>query len=126
APRFPHEVWRNGRECLIEFPIGTLRALGVNFPVGGGGYFRLLPGTLIASGIRLVNTVEGKPVMFYFHPWELDPEQPRPHMAWRHRFRHYVGQERLGAKLARLLRRTPFGTAREALGLTLTGTGAAS
>jgi len=124
APRFPHEIWRSGRESLIEFPIGTLRALGINLPVGGGGYFRLLPGRLIAAGIRLVNALEAKPVMFYFHPWELDTEQPRPEMAWRHRFRHYVGQGRLAAKLGALLRGTPFGTAREALGLTLDGTNA--
>lgn len=118
APRFPHEIWRSGQERLIEFPIGTLRALGVNLPIGGGGYFRLLPGSLIAGGIRLVNALEAKPVMFYFHPWELDPEQPRPVMAWRHRFRHYVGQDRLAAKLSALLQGTPFGTAREALELT--------
>jgi hypothetical protein len=124
APRFPHEIWRSGRESLIEFPIGTLRALGINLPVGGGGYFRLLPGRLITAGIRLVNALEAKPIMFYFHPWELDTEQPRPEMAWRHRFRHYVGQGRLAEKLGALLRGTPFGTARDALGLTLDGTNA--
>lgn len=117
APRFAHEVWRNGDSQLIEFPIGTARLCGVNLPIGGGGYFRLLPGKLIESGIRRVNLSEGNPVMFYFHNWELDPEQPRPPMAWHHRFRHYVGQERLAAKLARLLRRIPFGTARSVLGL---------
>jgi polysaccharide deacetylase family protein (PEP-CTERM system associated) len=117
APRFTHEVWRNGDTRLIEFPIGTARLCGINLPIGGGGYFRLLPGELIELGIRRVNTAEGNPVMFYFHNWELDPEQPRPPMAWRHRFRHYVGQERLATKLARLLRRIPFGTARSVLGL---------
>jgi polysaccharide deacetylase family protein (PEP-CTERM system associated) len=117
APRFSHEVWRNGDSRLIEFPIGTARLCGINLPIGGGGYFRLLPGELIESGIRRVNSTEGNPVMFYFHNWELDPEQPRPAMAWRHRFRHYVGQERLATKLSRLLRRIPFGTARAVLGL---------
>jgi polysaccharide deacetylase family protein (PEP-CTERM system associated) len=117
APRFAYDVWRNGRARLIEFPIGTIRVCGINLPIGGGGYFRLLPGRLVESGIRRVNTVERKPVMFYFHTWELDPEQPRPPMAWRHRFRHYVGQERLAAKLGHLLQRTAFGTARAVLGL---------
>jgi polysaccharide deacetylase family protein (PEP-CTERM system associated) len=117
APRFAYDVWRNGHARLIEFPIGTVRVCGINLPIGGGGYFRLLPGRLVESGIRRVNTVERKPIMFYFHTWELDPEQPRPSMAWRHRFRHYVGQERLAAKLGHLLQRTAFGTARAVLGL---------
>jgi polysaccharide deacetylase family protein (PEP-CTERM system associated) len=117
APRFPYEIWRNGHERLIEFPIGTVRLCGVNLPVGGGGYFRLLPGGLFEAGIRRVNTRERKPVMFYFHPWELDPGQPRPPMAWHRRFRHYVGQCRHEAKLAHLLRSTSFGTVREVLEL---------
>ena len=115
APRFPYEIWRKGREGLIEFPIGTVRLFGVNLPVGGGGYFRLLPGRLIEAGIRRVNAGERKPVMFYFHPWELDPGQPRPSMAWHRRFRHYVGQGRHEVKLAHLLRNASFGTAREVL-----------
>ena len=117
APRFAYDVWRSGGARLIEFPISTVRLFGVNLPIGGGGYFRLLPEGLVASGIKRVNAVEGKPVMFYFHTWELDPEQPRPSMAWRHRFRHYVGQERLATKLARLLERASFATARDVLGL---------
>jgi polysaccharide deacetylase family protein (PEP-CTERM system associated) len=115
APRFPYEIWRSGSDSLIEFPIGTVRLFGVNLPVGGGGYFRLLPGHVFVAGIRHVNTREHKPLMFYFHPWELDPGQPRPPMPWHRRFRHYVGQERHEAKLARLLSRTPFGTALEVL-----------
>lgn len=115
APRFPYEIWRDGSARLLEFPIGTVRLFGVNLPVGGGGYFRLLPGGLVEAGIRRVNTRERRPVMFYFHPWELDPGQPRPAMAWHRRFRHYVGQSRHEAKLAHLLRTTPFGTAREVL-----------
>jgi polysaccharide deacetylase family protein (PEP-CTERM system associated) len=115
APRFPYEIWRSGRERLIEFPIGTVRLLGVNLPVGGGGYFRLLPGRLFEAGIRRVNTVERKPVVFYFHPWELDAGQPRPSMAWHRRFRHYVGQRGHEAKLDHLLTTIPFGRVRDIL-----------
>jgi polysaccharide deacetylase family protein (PEP-CTERM system associated) len=122
APRFPYEIWRNGHERLIEFPIGTVRLLGVNLPVGGGGYFRLLPGGLVEAGIRRVNASEHKPVMFYFHPWELDPGQPRPPMAWHRRFRHYIGQGRHEDKLAHLLASASFGTAREVLETTLQDT----
>jgi len=117
APRFPYEVWRNGPEALIEFPIGTARVLGLNLPIGGGGYFRLLPLAVTRFGIRRVNAKDRRPVVFYFHPWELDPEQPRPRMPWRHRYRHYVGMRREEAKLSRLLRDVRFGTAQDALGL---------
>jgi polysaccharide deacetylase family protein (PEP-CTERM system associated) len=121
APRFPYEIWRSGQHRLLEFPIGTVRLFGTNLPIGGGGYFRLLPGALIEAGIRRVNRREGKPVMFYFHPWELDPGQPRPAMAWHRRFRHYVGQERHEAKLAHLLEGLSFGTVGDALELTMPG-----
>jgi polysaccharide deacetylase family protein (PEP-CTERM system associated) len=117
APRFPHAVRANGHGRLLEFPIGTTRVWGMNLPIGGGGYFRLLPVGLSRHGIRRVNRREGRPVMFFFHPWELDPEQPRPWMPWRNRVRHYVGMEREEAKLATLLRSCRFTTAREVLGL---------
>ena len=101
----------------MEFPIGTARVLGLNLPIGGGGYFRLLPLAVTRFGIRRVNARDRRPVMFYFHPWELDPEQPRPRMPWRHHYRHYVGMRREEAKLSQLLRDVRFGTAQDALGL---------
>ncbi len=121
APRFPYEIRRQGQERLIEFPIGTTRLLGMNWPIGGGGYFRLLPGALMQHGIRHVNRHEQQPVMFYFHPWELDPAQPRPPMPWHHRFRHYVNLERMALKLHRLLNQIRFAPARQVLALTPTG-----
>lgn len=117
APRFPYEIRRRGGRSLLEFPIGTVRLMGVNLPVGGGGYFRLLPETLIRSGIGHVNRAERRGLMFYFHPWELDPEQPRTAMPFLHRFRHYVNLERMYGKLDSLLGRLPFAPAREVLGL---------
>ena len=115
APRFPYEICRSGDSSLTEFPIGTARLLGVNVPIGGGGYFRLSPFGLVSLGIRHVNDRERQPVMFYLHPWELDPDQPRPPMPWRSRFRHYVGLRREAGKLSRLLAQFRFGTAREVL-----------
>jgi polysaccharide deacetylase family protein (PEP-CTERM system associated) len=115
APRFPYGIWRSGLAWLTEFPIGTARILGVNLPIGGGGYFRLSPYELTRRGIRYVNTFERQPVMFYVHPWELDPGQPRLQMSRRHRFRLYVGIEQQAAKLSRLLAEFRFGTAREVL-----------
>lgn len=117
GPRFPHRVQANGHGELIEFPVGTVRLLGVNLPVGGGGYFRLLPVSLVRRGIHHVNAHEHQALMFYFHPWELDPGQPRAPMPWPHRFRHYVGLEREGRKLSRLLRQVRFTTARSVLGI---------
>ena len=115
APRFPYEIWRSGAASLTEFPIGTVRLGGVNLPIGGGGYFRLLPYGIFREGIRHVNDAEQQPVMFYLHPWELDPDQPRPAMAWHHRFRHYVGVAREAEKLSQLLGDFRFGPAREFL-----------
>ena len=118
APRFPYEVRRNGHGGLIEFPIGTARVLGVNLPIGGGGYFRLFPAAWIRSGIQRVNAHERQPIMFYFHPWELDPGQPRPPMPWHHRFRHYVNLHHVQSKLHCLFGEVPFAPAREVLRLT--------
>jgi len=117
APRFPYDVHRDGRGSLVEVPIGTTRVLGVNLPIGGGGYFRLFPAALFRHGIRRVNARERQPVVFYFHPWELDPDQPRLAMAWRHRFRLYVGLRRQEAKLSRLFRDVRFTTVRDILAI---------
>jgi polysaccharide deacetylase family protein (PEP-CTERM system associated) len=115
APRFPYEIWANAPAPLIEFPIGTAQVLGMNVPIGGGGYFRLAPLTLVRLGIERVNAREQQPVMFYLHPWEMDSGQPRLPMAWRHQFRLYVGINGYEAKFDRLLAEFRFGTAREVL-----------
>jgi len=115
APRFSYEIRRVGERSLLEFPIGTVEIAGVNFPLGGGGYFRLFPELMFRFGIRHVNARDKQPVMFYFHPWELDPDQPRPPMPWHHRFRHYVGLSKQTAKLSRLFRHVRFDAIREVL-----------
>ncbi|MEP7183973.1 MAG: XrtA system polysaccharide deacetylase [Betaproteobacteria bacterium] len=100
APRFAHQV-RNG---LIEVPVATVRVLDANWPAGGGGYFRLLPYHVSRWSLRRLNEVDGKPAMFYFHPWELDPDQPRVAGAGaKARFRHYVNLKRMRPRLRRLL-----------------------
>ena len=117
APRFQHDILRKGSARLIELPIGTTRLLRVNLPIGGGGYFRLLPMALTRAGIRRVNAREHQPVLFYFHPWELDPHQPRPAMPWRNRVRHYIGMAREEQKLARLFRDIRFTAIRDVLAI---------
>jgi polysaccharide deacetylase family protein (PEP-CTERM system associated) len=101
APRFAHE----SRPGLIEVPVATVRVLRRNLPAGGGGYFRLLPYGISRWSIARINARDGKPAMFYFHPWELDPEQPRVTAASKKsRYRHYVNLHRTMPRLARLLR----------------------
>jgi polysaccharide deacetylase family protein (PEP-CTERM system associated) len=106
APRFPYR-WPG--EALWEVPVGTARFAGVNLPVGGG-FFRLFPRPLLHAAIASVNHREGRPLVLYVHPWELDPAQPRPPMPWAHRFRHYVGLARAERKLAALLGAFTFTT----------------
>jgi polysaccharide deacetylase family protein (PEP-CTERM system associated) len=118
APRFPHVIAQAEERQLIEFPIGTLRLGGVNWPIGGGGIFRLFPTVLFERALRHINRREGRGVMFYLHPWELDPHQPRPPMSLTHRFRHYVNLARYEGKLERLLAAVPFTRASDVLGLT--------
>ena len=100
SPRFAYEV----RPGLLEIPITTLRALGRNFPSSGGGYFRLLPYALSRWMLNRVNTKDQQPGIFYFHPWEIDPQQPRiDGISSKTRFRHYVNLEKVEARLNRLL-----------------------
>ena len=110
APRHVHRISRAGRE-LWEFPGSTVRRFGQNLAIAGGGYFRLLPYAWTRRGIATVNTREGKPVIFYVHPWEIDPEQPRLDGPWLSRFRHYRNLEETEPRLQRLLSDFRFGPA---------------
>lgn len=100
GPRFAHEA----RTGLLEIPVATVRLLSSNWPAGGGGYFRLLPYCMSRWSIRRVNGVDRQPAMFYFHPWELDPDQPRiTGPGLKTRFRHYLNLRRMAPRLGRLL-----------------------
>jgi polysaccharide deacetylase family protein (PEP-CTERM system associated) len=100
APRFAHEV----RTGLLEIPVTTVRVFRSAWPAGGGGYFRLLPYRVSQWSIRRVNFVERQAAMFYFHPWELDPEQPRIEgLGAGTKFRHYVNLQHMAPRLRRLL-----------------------
>jgi polysaccharide deacetylase family protein (PEP-CTERM system associated) len=100
APRFPFQA----RPGLMELPVTTSRMLKTNVPAGGGGYFRLLPYSVSRWLIRRVNRDDRRPAIFYFHPWELDPTQPRVSgIAARARFRHYVNLHKTEQRLRRLV-----------------------
>ena len=99
-PRFKHER----EEGIIEIPIPTVRKDGRNTGIGGGGYFRLYPYWLSKRRIDNYLTTEKKPYSFYFHPWEIDPEQPRVAGASvKSRLRHYLNLSRMEGKVVRLL-----------------------
>jgi polysaccharide deacetylase family protein (PEP-CTERM system associated) len=99
CPRFPFR-FKNG---LIEVPPSTIKLLGRNIPLGGGGYLRLYPYQVTGMGIRHINQ-EGYPAMVYLHPWELDPLCPRVnHADGRTRFRQYINLNKTEARLKKLL-----------------------
>ena len=99
---------------IVEFPVSTYPAFGRNLPVGGGGYFRLLPGFLHRAALGRLERM-GRPTAIYLHPWEFDPEQPRYDAPLLKRFRHYLNLDRSLPRLERLVRRFSFGTMCEVL-----------
>jgi len=101
---------------LIEFPLSVVRVGGLNLPCSGGGYFRLAPYGIFKRMVRRVNG-EGRPYVFYIHPWEIDPGQPRVPLPALKRFRHYCNLKKTEEKLGRLLGDFEFAPLREVLGL---------
>ena len=100
APRFSHHA----RERLMELPVTTVRLFERNWPAGGGGYFRLMPYPVSRWFLQRVNRIDAQPAIFYVHPWELDPDQPRvPGIDLKTRFRHYLNLARTERRLRRLL-----------------------
>jgi polysaccharide deacetylase family protein (PEP-CTERM system associated) len=103
APRFA--FYPNGPDGLLEVPITTVQLGQRKLPAGGGGYFRLLPYALSRWMMERVNRVDQQSAIFYFHPWEIDPGQPRPPGASaKSRFRHYVNLDRMEGRIAQLTR----------------------
>jgi len=101
---------------IIEFPLSTIQLLGMNIPISGGGYFRLFPYFIIKRGLKKINEIEGKPFIFYVHPWELDIDQPRiKTTSVLSKFRHYVNLDRTESRLKRLLMDFRFTTVKELL-----------
>ena len=102
-PTYPRFAFA-ARPNLIEVPISTVRLFNRNWPAGGGGYFRLLPYGVSRWALNHVNSVDRKSAIFYFHPWEIDPDQPRvAGLSFRSRFRHYVNLRQTEPRLRRLL-----------------------
>ena len=110
APRFPHfrknsvEVDQGTADSILEVPITTLKIGKRNIPCGGGGWFRLYPYYMSRWALQRVNEVDEQPCVFYYHPWEIDVEQPRQtKLNWNSRFRHYQNLRHMEGKINRLL-----------------------
>jgi polysaccharide deacetylase family protein (PEP-CTERM system associated) len=112
APLMPYHI----TERLQEFPLTCVRILGRNLACSGGGYFRLLPYAFTRECFRKANR-EGRPAVFYLHPWEIDPDQPRVRIPLLKRMRHYYGLANTENKLEQLLNDFSFTTIREVLGV---------
>jgi polysaccharide deacetylase family protein (PEP-CTERM system associated) len=101
APRTPFIIEDTG---TLEIPLTTVKLFERNFPCSGGGWFRLMPYSLFKAGLKRVNNNDRLPGIFYFHPWEVDPEQPRQkNLPAKTAFRHYLNLERMASRLDQLL-----------------------
>jgi polysaccharide deacetylase family protein (PEP-CTERM system associated) len=99
----------------VEFPITTLRLAGRNLPIAGGGYFRFYPYRVTQWGLQRINQIDKQPFVFYLHPWEFDPAQPRmPGAKLKSRVRHYLNLHKTEARFKRLLRDFKFARLSEA------------
>lgn len=113
AERFPHTISRPSG-VLKEFPLSTLPiSIGsreYRLPIAGGGYLRLFPAWLLCKGLQRINRVEGQPAIVYFHPWEIDPDQPRIPARIKSRVRHYLNLRGTEKKLRNIMGALPFST----------------
>ncbi len=108
APRFA--FYPNGEDGLLELPITTVRLMQRNLPAGGGGYFRFFPYAMSRWLMQRVNDSDQQSAIFYFHPWEVDPDQPRQeNISLKTRFRHYVNLGRMETRLKALTRDFQWG-----------------
>ncbi len=118
AYRFPHDI-STPAGIIREFPLTTLpiSVMGWEYrlPIAGGGYLRMFPSELLRRGIRRINTQERRPAVLYFHPWEIDPGQPKINSSMKSRFRHYLNLEKTEGKLRNLMNSLKFGSMGEVL-----------
>ncbi len=114
AERFPHWQVSSSGYHLFEFPPSTVRSAKNNWGVAGGGYLRLVPYGPTYWAIRRINEVEQQPAMVYFHPWEIDPDQPVIQAGIRSTLRHYTNLKSMVGKIERLLKDFEFTTVSDA------------
>jgi len=114
SPEYPYTLESPNGQALTEFPLSTANILGYRLPVAGGGYFRLYPYRVSKFGLSQINR-KGHPFIFYLHPWEIDPSQPRVAARWFSRYRHYNNLNKFETRLSRLIEDFSFGNAMDVL-----------
>lgn len=108
APKVPSRIVTPKGARIVEFPLSTATMAGIDVPVAGGGYFRLLPTWLTRAGLKKINGTYGRPFVFYLHPWEIDPQQPRIPTSLLSRVRHYTNLHATAGRLNNLLKQFRF------------------
>jgi polysaccharide deacetylase family protein (PEP-CTERM system associated) len=117
SPEEPYKIGTRQGKILTEFPLTTAKVLGQSIPAAGGGYFRQYPYFVSRWLFEIASLNQTKPQIFYLHPWEIDPDQPRvPNASWFSNFRHYTNLHRCLPRLERMLTDFKFGTISESLG----------
>ncbi len=115
TPEHPYLLKTPAGYSIIEFPLSTAKIVNYRLPIAGGGYFRLYPYWLSKMGLKQINRQQ-KPFIFYLHPWEIDPEQPRISTSWFSRFRHYNNLDKCESRLKNLMADFQFTTTWDVLG----------
>lgn len=114
TPEAPYILESPAGRSITEFPLATARVFGYRLPVAGGGYFRLYPYLVTRLGLSQINAQQ-RPFIFYLHPWEIDPGQPRIAARWFSRFRHYNNLDKCRSRLHKLLGDFQFGSTLDVL-----------
>ena len=109
SPEYPHILETPAKQRLVEYPLSTYRLFGLAIPVAGGGYFRLYPYWLSRFFYHSINK-SSAPFVFYLHPWEVDPDQPRVQASLLSKFRHYNNLDKCEKRLSNLLADFSFTT----------------
>jgi polysaccharide deacetylase family protein (PEP-CTERM system associated) len=115
TPRYPYTMNTERGNTLFEFPLSSMNIFGYQLPIAGGGYFRLYPYLFSKMAFQSINRKQNKPFIFYMHPWEVDPDQPRIKTNWLSRFRHYNNLEKCEHRLTKLLHDFRFSTVKQVL-----------
>ena len=111
--RFPTTINLGNDKIIKEFPISTIKLFNKNFPVGGGAYARLFPLYFTLKALNSINKKENQPFIFYFHPWEIDPNQPKMECGLFTRLRHYGNLSKMENKLKKICEKFNFSPLKE-------------
>lgn len=114
SPRWPYMLETDQKNSIVEFPISTFNIANYKLPIAGGGYFRLFPYWFTKLGLGSINR-ENEPFVFYLHPWEVDPKQPKVRASWFSMFRHYNNLDKCYSRLEQLLKDFSFTTVEDVL-----------